>query len=364
MATLFSTITMKGMTLENRLLRSATWEGMCEPDGRPTQKVISLYRQLARGGVGLTITGYAYVRPEGKQLPGKMGIYSDAFSSDYKALTGAIHEEGGKVALQIVHAGGEADAKTAGQPSLAPSAVKVDQFSEIPVELSRDEIGDIVKAFADGARRAKDWGFDAVQLHCAHGFLINQFLSPLTNQRSDEYGGDIDNRCRFMLEVCKEVRKAVGDNFPVLVKLNAVDYVDGGFEIDDAVYAAKMLSEAGIDGIEVSSGTPASGENNPSRGNIIKPESEAYNQEFAQQIKAAVACPVIVVGGFRTLDVAEKAISEYGLDCIAMARPLIREPDLPNRWINGDERQAKCISCNKCFMAGIQEGGISCVFEK
>jgi 2,4-dienoyl-CoA reductase-like NADH-dependent reductase (Old Yellow Enzyme family) len=364
MATLFEETAINGMTLQNRLVRSATWEGMCEQDGRPTEKVVNWYQELAQGGIGLIITGYAFVRPEGKQLPGKMGIHTDDFANDYENLTSTVHNAGGKVALQIVHAGGETDANTAGRQPLAPSAVKVDQFPEMPVELSKDEISDIVTAFREGARRAKAWGFDAVQLHGAHGFLINQFLSPLTNRRTDEYGGSIENRSRFLLEVYRKVREAVGSDYPVFIKLNASDHLDGGLEIDDAVYAAKKLAELGIDAIEVSAGTPASGEKGPAREKILKPEKEAYNLPLARRIKEAVNCPVMVVGGFRSYEVAENTIRDDGMDYIAMARPLIREPGLANRWLQGDRSPATCISCNSCFMPGLEEGGIYCVIEK
>lgn len=364
MATLFDKTMINGMTLRNRLVRSATWEGMCNDDGRPTDRLVNWYRDLAQGAIGLIITGYAFVRPEGKQLPGKMGIHTDAFVDDYEKLTSVVHDAGGKVALQIVHAGGETDAKAAGRQPLAPSAVKVDQFPEMPVGLSEDEINDIVTAFGEGARRAKAWGFDAVQLHGAHGFLINQFLSPLTNRRMDEYGGSMENRCRFLVEVYRNVRETVGTDYPVLIKLNAADHLDGGVEIDDAVYAAKKLSGAGIDAIEISTGTPASGEKGPVRGKINKPEREAYNLDLARKVKAAVGCPVMVVGGFRSYEVVEKAIRDDGMDYISMARPLIREPGLPNRWLQGDRSPAKCISCNSCFKPGLEEGGIYCVIEK
>ncbi len=364
MANLFDPTTINSMTLQNRLVRSATWEGMCEQDGKPTEKVVNWYRELSKGSVGLIITGYAFVRPEGKQLPGKMGIHTDAFAGNYENLTRAVHDAGGKIALQIVHAGGQTDANAAGRQPLAPSAVKVDQFPEMPAELSKDEISDIVTAFGEGARRAKAWGFDAVQLHGAHGYLINQFLSPLTNRRTDEYGGGVDNRCRFLLEVYRMVRETVGTDYPVLIKLNAADNLDGGLEIDDAVYAAKKLSGAGIDAIEISAGTPASGEKGPVRGKINKPEREAYNLDLARKVKAAVGCPVMVVGGFRSYEVAEKAIKDDGMDYISMARPLIREPGLPNRWLQGDRSPAKCISCNSCFKPGLEEGGIYCVVEK
>ena len=351
------------MKMRNRLIRSATWEGMCDQDGRPTEKLINWYHDLAQGGIGLIITGYAYVRPDGKNNAGQMGIYTHDFADDYKQMTHVVHQAGGKIAVQLVHGGGQSDSKTLGRKPLATSAVKVDQFPEMPEELTKDEIDKIVAAFGKAAFRAKLWGFDAVQLHGAHGFLINQFLSPLTNRRTDVYGGSIENRSRFLLEVYRKVRETVGADFPVLIKLNATDFVEGGLEIDDAIYAAQKLAEAGIDAIEVSAGTPASGENGPARMKIKMPGKEAYNVELARRIKKAVNCPVIVVGGFRSYKVVEKAIRDYGMDYIAMSRPLIREPGLANRWLQGNRNAARCISCNSCFMGGLK-GGIYCVTEK
>jgi 2,4-dienoyl-CoA reductase-like NADH-dependent reductase (Old Yellow Enzyme family) len=363
MAKLFEQTSINGMTLQNRLVRSATWEGMCRADGRPTDKLINLYRELARGGVGLIITGYTFVRPDGKQAPGKMGIHTDDFAFEMRALTKTVHDEGGKICIQLVHCGGLTDSAIAGRQPLAPSAVKVDQFPEAPAELTVDEIRDIVKAFKEGARRAMAWGFDAVQLHGAHGYLINEFLSPLTNRRTDEYGGSIENRCRFLFEVYRGIREEVGGGYPVLIKLNAADNLTGGLESNDALYAAQKLSEAGIDAIEVSSGTPASGDQSPARTKIDRPGKEAYNLKAARRIREAVGCPVMVVGGFRSYEVVEKALIDYGMDYVSMARPFIREPHLALRWKQGDTSPAKCISCNGCFKPALKEGGIYCVAE-
>ena len=364
MATLFEETAINGMTMRNRMVRSATWEGMCDQDGRPTEKLANCYRDLAQGGVGLIITGFTFIQQEGKALPGKMGIHTDDFAGDYEKLAHAVHEAGARIAVQLVHAGGKASAKAAGRQPLAPSSVQDDQFPEIPAELTKDEIHEIVIAFGEGARRAKAWGMDAVQLHGAHGYLINQFLSPHINRRGDEYGGHIENRSRFLLQVYQKVRDTVGANFTVLIKLNASDNLDGGLSIDDSLYAAKKLSQAGIDAIEVSAGTSASGDKNPAREKINKPEKEAYNLELAVRIKEAVSCPVMVVGGFRSYEVAEKALRDNGMDYIAMARPLIREPGLSNRWLRGDRSPAKCISCNSCFQPAAKEGGLYCVIEK
>ena len=349
--------------MKNRLVRSATWEGMCEDDGRPTEKLTDCYRDLARGGVGLIMTGYAFVSPEGRQLPCTLGAHSDKFTVDMKKLVDAVHDEGGKICLQLVHVGGQTDKKNAGQTPIAPSAIDTKQYSIKPEEMSFAEIHRVIRAFGDAARRAKEARFDAVQLHGAHGYLINQFLSPLTNQRKDEYGGSIDNRCRFMTEVYWKVREAVGKDYPVLIKLNGADNLDDGLVLADAIYAAELLDQEGIDAIEVSGGTPASGEGAPIRNKIKKPEQEAYNLDNARQIKAAVRCPVMVVGGFRSFDVAEQAIHSDA-DYISMARPFIREPDLANRWLSGDQATATCISCSACFLPGIKEGGIYCVVDK
>jgi 2,4-dienoyl-CoA reductase-like NADH-dependent reductase (Old Yellow Enzyme family) len=364
MGTLFEETAINGMKMRNRLARSATWEGMCERDGRPTEKLAKCYRDLAQGGVGLIITGFTFVRQEGKALPGKMGIHTDDFAGDYENLVKAVHDAGGKMAIQLVHAGGKASSKAMGRQPVAPSSIQDEQFTEMPAELTKDEISEIVTAFGEGARRAKAWGIDAVQLHGAHGYLINQFLSPHMNRRGDEYGGSIENRSRFLMDVYQKVRDTVGPDFPVFIKLTASDNLNAGLTVDDAVYAARKLSDAGIDAIEVSSGTSASGDKNPARVKINSPEKEAYNLELAIHMKDAVTCPVMVVGGFRSYDVAEKAIRNNGMDFIAMSRPLIREPDLPNRWLQGDRSPAKCISCNSCFKPATKEGGIYCVVEK
>lgn len=353
------------MTLNNRLVRSATWEGMSEPDGRPTPKLIELYRNLAMGGTGLIVSGYAYVCLEGKQLPGKMGIYEDDFAEDYKKLTRAVHDSGGKISIQLVHAGGQADPKQAIGQIVAPSAVKVAHYFVKPAALSREEIHAIINAFGESAARAKAYGFDAIQLHGAHGYLINQFMSPHTNLRTDEYGGTVENRGRFARETYQKVRDRVGPDYPVMIKMNIADNMEGGLVSEDGVYIARKLARDGIDAIEVSSGNMASEEKQgPLRMKIDRPEKEAWNLELARKIKAAVDCPVMVVGGFRSYDVCEKTIREKSADYITMSRPIIREPALVNRWRMGDRSPAKCISCNGCFKPGVEEGGIYCAIEK
>ena len=361
MITLFDQTSINGMKLNNRLVRSATWEGMCDPDGRPTRKLDAFYGRLALGGVGLIISGYAFVRPEGKQLPGKMGIHTDDFADDMRRLTDTVHAAGGRVCIQLVHAGGQTTTAAAGRRPLAPSAVAVAQFREIPEEMSPEEIVSLVTAFGCAARRAREWGFDAVQLHGAHGYLINQFLSPLTNRRTDDYGGSPENCRQFLLEVYRAVRAAVGFDYPVMIKLSGSDYLDGGLGIEEAVQAAQLLDREGIDAVEVSGGTPASGDYGPVRGRARTQAEEGYNVPLARRLRESVRCQLMVVGGIRSREVADNILREGVADHIAMSRPLIREPDLPTRWRHGDSAPSACRSCNGCFKPGLEEGGIYCV---
>ena len=363
MRTLFDETKLNGMILKNRLVRSATWEGMAAPDGRPTAKLAALYATLAQGEVGLIITGYTYISPDGKQFPGQMGIQRDEFCPDMRLLAEAVHREGGKICLQLVHCGGQASTAAAGRRPWAPSAVKVAQFPETPEELTEARILDLIALFGNGARQAWECGFDAVQLHAAHGYLINQFLSPLTNRRTDRWGGDIEGRGRFLMESYRSIRANVGPDYPVLVKLNGSDNLTDGLTLDDAVHAARALDAEGIDAIEVTSGTPASGGESPVRQHIDTPAQEAYNLALAKRIKSAVTCPVMVVGGLRSYDVSSGIIRRGEADYVALARPLIREPDLPRRWQSGDEAHARCISCNGCFKPGLKQGGIYCVID-
>ena len=364
MRKVFDETRINGMPLANRLVRSATWEGMCDEDGRPTPKLAVHYANLAKGGIGLIITGYAFIRSDGRQLPGQLGIHHSGFADEMRALARAVHGEGGRICLQLVHCGGQASAKATGCRPVAPSAVEAKQFPEVPAELSVADIAALVAQFGEGAARAREYGFDAVQLQAAHGYLVNQFLSPLTNRRRDDYGGSVENRSRFLLEVYQSVRSAVGKDFPVLAKLNGADNLPGGLESDEALQAARALDEEGIDAIEVSGGTPASGDQTPVRQGIERREQEAYNLPLAARIKNGVGCPVMVVGGFRTFEIVEGVIRRDEADYVALARPLIREPLLPRRWAEGNEAKARCISCNGCFKPGLKEGGIYCVVDK
>jgi len=363
MSIVFSTLNLGGVQLKNRFVRSATWEGMCDAQGHVSPRLVAHCRALAEGGAALLVSGYAVVRPEGIQLPGSMKLFEPGCEEGLRALADAVHEGGAKMFAQLVHVGNQGSSKLSGCPPIAPSAVGDAGSTEVPLAMSPEDIAEVVTAFASAAKRCKACGFDGVQLHGAHGYLIGQFLSPLTNRRDDSYGGSLENRMRFLLEVLAAVRQAVGADFPVTIKLNGGDNMDGAFTLDEALTVARRLEEGGIAAIEVSSGTGAAGKLGPCRANLTQPSQEDYNLEAARALKAAVGVPVFAVGGIRTLSRSEEALGKGDIDGIALSRPLIREPHLVNLWKQNPEYRAACISCNGCFRPGLKEGGIRCVQE-
>ncbi len=363
MSKLFETCEINGMKLANRFVRSATWEGMAADDGACTPKLIDLMAELAKGGVGLIISSHAYVSPEGQAGPWQVGVYDDKLIPGLEAMATAIHENGGKIVIQLAHAGYFANAKLTGQTPIAPS--NAEGFAKGPrQEMTADEIQGVVKAYGAAAKRAQTAGFDGVQIHGAHGYLLSQFLSPAFNQRKDEYGGDIRNRTRALIEVLREIRQVVGKDYPVLVKMNCQDFIENGLQPEDSLQAGKMLVENGIDAIELSGGVLIGGKLSPSRMGIKSEEKEAYFQNEARTFKREVNVPLILVGGNRSFQVAERIVNEGVADYISLCRPLIREPDLVNRWKSGDLSKAACVSDNMCFEPARKGDGIYCLTEE
>lgn len=360
---LFEPGIINGMKLANRFVRSATWEGMAADDGSVTPKLTKTMVDLAQGGVGLIISGHAYILQEGQAGPWQLGIYKDQLINGLKTMANEVHEAGGIIVAQLAHAGAVARKEIIKQ---APHVVSnYEGLSKSPRhELTKDDIQKLVKAFADAAQRAKSAGFDGVQLHSAHGYLLNQFLSPAYNRREDEYGGSIENRARVHLEVYHAVRNVVGADYPVLIKINSEDYIDNGLNLNDSIFASKLLADAGLDAIELSGGTMYSEKLIPSRVGINKEEKEAYFKEAAIAFKKAVDVPLILVGGMRSLNVAEQTLKSGTADYISMCRPFIREPGLINRWKSGDTSPARCKSDNLCFEPAREGKGIYCVVDE
>jgi 2,4-dienoyl-CoA reductase-like NADH-dependent reductase (Old Yellow Enzyme family) len=363
MPELFESTKIRELEVANRFIRSATWEGMAAEDGGCTSRLINLMTQLAEGQVGLIITSYAYIRRDGQNAPGQLGIHKDELIQGLKKMTEAVHEKGGKIILQMVHAGFFANPKITEQTPIAPSAIQ--GLARSPHrEMTFQDVQEIVEAFGLAARRAKEANFDGVQIHAAHGYLLNQFLSPFFNLRTDMYGGKIENRARMLMEVLQIVREVGGPDFPILIKMNCNDFLDGGFSLEESIEVGIMLAENGIDAIELSGGTMLPGKKSPAQRGINTEAKEAYFLQAAKAFRKRVDIPLILVGGIRSYGVAEAVIRDGIADYIAISRPLIREPGLIGRWKAGDLRKAKCISDNKCFNAALGGEGLYCVVER
>lgn len=363
MSKLFDPTSLKGLKLANRFVRSATYEGLAGDDGSVTPALVDLLTRLARGGVGLIISSHAYIKPEGQAGPRQLGVYADALVPGLRELTRAVHEAGGKIVMQLAHAGGFANPKLTGRTALAPSAPE-GFYKTSPREMTLAEIQEMTEAFGLAAGRAKGAGFDGVQIHAAHGYLLSQFISPLLNQRLDDYGGTVENRYRALGQVVKMIRATVGPDFPVLIKLNSQDFLEGGLSLEDSLEIGIRLQEDGLDAIELSGGVLISKNLSPSRTGITTVEKEAYFAEDARAFKKRVNLPLLLVGGVRSLAVAEKLIDQGVADYISMSRPFIREPELIQRWRSGDLRPATCLSDNQCFRTIMAVEGLYCAVER
>ncbi len=359
---LFEPIRLGNMEVPDRFVRSATHEWMAEPDGTPTERIENLYENLARNYVGLIITGYAYVNPGGKSDHLQQGIYADRLIEPYKSIVSAVHRFNSKIALQIVHGGRQTMLSADNPVILAPSAVTIKTNGVTPEEMTDEEILETIEDFANAARRAKEAGFDAVQLHCAHGFLLSNFISPYTNRRRDRWGGSTEKRTQIVVDIIERIREMIGDDFPIFVKLNATDGFPRGtknvLDAPECVEIAKILAANGVCAIEVSGGIVDAGQE-MFRTKIDKPEEEAYYRNYSKMIKEAIDIPVILVGGLRSKAVMEQMISEGHADMVSLCRPLICEPDLVTKMRNGETEVSRCVSCNLCS----DESGIKCNYE-
>jgi 2,4-dienoyl-CoA reductase-like NADH-dependent reductase (Old Yellow Enzyme family) len=347
---LFEATEINGMQLSNRFIRSATHEGLVETDGRPTKKLIDLHVALAKGGVGLIITGYAFISHTGRSGLRQFGVHDDRSIPAMRKLAQAVHREGGVVACQIVHCGAHSNQKLIGEQPIGPSSMSFNG-EVICREMMLADIARVVDDFASAAARVKEAGFDAVQLHAAHGYLLSEFLSPFYNRRSDAYGGTAENRSLLLLEVIRSVRNVVGREFPLLVKLNGTDLREDGIRPSDAIRISAELEAEGTDAIEISGGTVwgIRMERYANRSPIRTEKTETYYGRIAKDIKRVVAIPLIHTGGTRSYKAAESIIRDNIADYVGLCRPLICEPDLVNRWRSGDLHQSACVSDNRCF---------------
>jgi 2,4-dienoyl-CoA reductase-like NADH-dependent reductase (Old Yellow Enzyme family) len=355
------------LELRNRIIRAGTGESMGDPSGLVGDDYVELHRALARGGVGLSFTGHMFCHPRGRYGMLQGGIHEDGVIPGLRRVTDAVHREGGLIFAQIAHAGSQS--MMPGNRPLAPSAVPNVMTGRQVDDATEDEIQEAVAAFAAAAGRAMEAGFDGVHIHGANGYLIAEFRSPLTNRRSDGWGGSAQARERFPLEVVRAVRAVVPPDKGLTMKLGFLDMVEdpGGLDTPTAVAGAAAFVEAGLDGIEVSSNLMSdyvSASIKPyvavTRRRAAEdlllhrlhkgPEEEAYFLPFARALRGGVDTSVILVGGLRRLATMETLVAGGEADFISLARPLIREPDLVRRLASGEQTRPACVSCNICLM--------------
>jgi 2,4-dienoyl-CoA reductase-like NADH-dependent reductase (Old Yellow Enzyme family) len=357
MTELFQPGTIGTLQLPNRLVRSATAERMATPEGRVTPKLMQLYEDLARGGVGVIISGHMYVHPTGKCHPEMTAVYDDAFLPGLTDLATAVHQAGGRAVVQINHGGMQCSQETV-EELVAPSDLTTDLLPRPARALTEAEIHEIINAYGQAARRVKEAGFDGVQIHGAHGYLISQFLSPLTNHRSDRWGGSLQKRMQFLRDVASSVRAQVGPDYPVLIKLGMMDGKEGGLTLEESIPVIQSLEEMGIDGVEISGAIGGKKVTNIVPG-IKAGKNEAYFLPWAKQARPVTRLPILLVGGFRTRATMQQALSSGAVDFISLCRPLISEPDLPERMRQDLQDRSICISGNLCW-AKESGQGIAC----
>jgi len=361
MKKLFEETTINQIVLKNRFVRSATWEGLANPDGSCSDEITEMMVRLAKGQVGLIISSHAFVNQTGRAHIGQLGIYDDSLIDGYRKMVEKVHDEGSKIIMQITHAGGRAMIASKNGKALGPSGLAIKKYHCRKMTII--EIKQTVKDFIDAARRAKEAGFDGVQLHGAHGFLLNQFLSPFFNKRKDDYGNSIENRSRIVLEILNSIKRELGAEFTVTIKLNSDDFLEGGFTPEQMIKVSSLLEKGRIDAIELSGGNSIGKCSSSRIGKIDRTEDEVYYREAAKLYKNNIDVPLILVGGIRSLQVARELVEQGLADYIALCRPLIREPDLIKRWLSGDTRKATCIYCNQCFIPTRAGEGLYCVVE-
>ena len=319
MPNLLSRLSFAGLTLRNRIVMPPMWSGQATPEGQVTEAILEYHRCRAAAGCGLIIVEHSFVHPRGRHSARQLGVHDGATLEGLSRLAAVIKLEGAAACLQISHAGSRSSSRVLGAPPLAPSPVKhpYEPEGEVPEAVTPSQMAEIAAAFGDAAGRARVAGFDAVEIHAAHGFLLSQFLSPLTNQRTDDYGGPLEHRARFHREVLTAVRSRVGAMFPVFIRLGADDETPGGLPLDEACNVAACLAESSANLIDVSGGLQGS------RG---VGKGAAYFLPYAQAIKRRVGVPVLVTGGIGEPELADRIVREEGADLVGIGRAMLNDP--------------------------------------
>ena len=374
MSILFAPMKIGSLKLKNRFVSSATVECLVLEDNRITDDYLKVYQRLSKGGVGLIIPGNYFVNKTGVAVAKNLVIDNDKVIADLRKLTSLVHENGTRIIAQLNHGGRQCNPEVIGQTPLSPSSVK-DRLTGIrPRKIKTEEIEEIVEAFAKAALRVKQAGFDGVQIKAAHGYLINQFLSARTNRRKDDWGGSLNKRMRFLLEIYQAMRNQVGKEFPILVKINSQDNIKNGVTLSESIALSKKLDEIGIDAIEISGGIKETGFTTTKgdipedillknvnilkrllfvfiKGKLKKAAQfkEGYHLNQATAIKNSVSVPIILVGGIRKRVMMENILEQGNADLVSMSRPFIRQPNLVNQFLKNQNSECiTCVNCNRC----------------
>ena len=339
--------------------------GMANLDGSCAPLLIASASRIARNEIGLYISEMAYVHRSGMSANNQMGVDNDDLLPGLSLMAKEIHRSGTPAVMQLNHGGLLSVPLLSGTDELIGPSELLKGESKVGRAMNVEEIHEMVQAFRKAAIRARKAGFDGVQVHGAHGWLLSQFLSPFYNRRKDEYGGSLENRARILIETVRGIREDNGADFLLLVKINSEDFLEGGFNSSEMVLVSKILEIAGADAIEISGGTMAAmyaGDYDRSFSPVTK--GPVYYKEAAELLKKELTIPVILVGGIRSFEEAEALVTNGTADYISLCRPLIREPDLIKRWKTGDLRDSECISDDACFQPGIEFKGVQCVHIK
>ncbi len=370
--TAFEPARLGPITLKNRIIKAATFEG-ATPKGEITDELIAFHQRVASGGVAMTTVAYLAVSPEGR-TDRHCVLLGDGSLPGLRRLTDVVHAVGAAVSAQVGHAGPVANSRSNRSHSLSASR-RLSPNGAVTRAATNDDIARITDEYRRGAEMAVEAGFDCIEIHLGHNYLLSAFLSPKLNRRTDGWGGSLGNRARFPLQVVRAVRDAVGDRAAVTAKLNMVDGVAGGFWLDESIEFAQMLeAEGALDAIELTGGSSLSNPMYLFRGEAPRrdfaatlpaplrfgfrvagsrflkeyPFEEAYFLPHARQFLDTLSMPLILLGGVNRLDTVEGALAE-GFSFVAMARALLREPDLISRWEHGSDREGLCIHCNRCM---------------
>ena len=356
MSVLFKPLQINKLSIKNRFIRSATVDNLGK-NMMVTDAQLNFYRELSRGEVGLIVSSGLFPSLDGWAAPGQLGIHTDEMIPSLKKMTDTVHDNGGKVVAQMMHAGWFGNPDLCGLQTVGPSET-INPANNLQVrELSSDEVEEKIAEFVRAGARAAEAGFDGVQIHAAHGWLVSAFLSPVTNRRNDKWGGSALKRARFVIKITEGLRKVTGPDYPILIKLGIKEYHPEGKSADEGICSAKLFIDAGMDAIEVSEGV----EEIPF--NHIRPdETSPYYAKECRKAKEAVFKPIILVGGMRTLSEMETVVNTRIADAISMCRPFIMDQHIVKKFREGSSDKSLCTSCNSCIQTMLDRN-LHCTFN-